>query len=400
MRRCGRLSGQSCPCHRHDRLRLRPSQQMSGNSRGVPPIVYDVIRSPGQPLDGAARADMERHFAHDFSGVRVHTDARATASAEAIGAVAYAAGHHLVFAAGKYGSGTSGGRLLLAHELAHVVQQSDSKADSGRLELGSPTDDAEYAAEATADHIAAHAAWSPLGAPQRVEPRIRRTIGHFDCAPGVNGAPADPLTAVTEADGLASVMAQMVADSIAADAATARTGIPAAPSTTFRTYRDRFGLPIAEGSGFLNRLTGTIRPALEIAMSEELAILTRRFALVARLFTEPINYFCPATAATVFNLPPWAPGSCGAADAASSPTTVALCQGFWTNYDASDFSRAAILIHEGFHMIWDRPGGGPGQIGDETQRGPGRNFNVAGCYEGFVDDFFGINSGVACPAVP
>jgi hypothetical protein len=343
---------------------------------------------------------MEQQFAHDFSRVRVHTDAQATASAETVGAAAYAAGHHLVFAAGAYRSGTSDGRRLLAHELAHVVQQGDARTEAGQLQMGALDDEAEHGAEVAADRVAARAPSMLPAAHRNVEPRIRRTVGRFNCAPNVNGAPADPLAAVTDADALAQVMAEILADSLGADAAITRTGIPATPSTTFETYRTRFGLPNAEGRGFLNRLTGIVRPTLEIAASEELAILSRRFALVARLFSGPINYLCPATAATVFNLPPWAPSSCGASDAASSPSTVVLCLGFWNNYDANDFSRAGILIHEAFHMIWDRPDGGPGQIGDDTHQGRGRNFNVAGCYEGFVDDFFVINSGVACPPVP
>ena len=49
------------------------------NAGGVeaPPIVHEVLRSPGQPLDAATRAFMEPRFGHDFSKVRVHTDEKA-----------------------------------------------------------------------------------------------------------------------------------------------------------------------------------------------------------------------------------------------------------------------------------------------------------------------------------
>src|SRR5690242_3226377 len=50
-------------------------------AQSVPPIVSDVLNSPGQPLDAGTRAFMEPRFGHDFSGVRVHTDARAAESA-------------------------------------------------------------------------------------------------------------------------------------------------------------------------------------------------------------------------------------------------------------------------------------------------------------------------------
>jgi hypothetical protein len=60
---------------------------------------------------------------HDFANVRIHTDSRAVASAEAIGADAYTVGQHIVFAPGRYRPESAEGRGLLAHELAHTVQQ-------------------------------------------------------------------------------------------------------------------------------------------------------------------------------------------------------------------------------------------------------------------------------------
>jgi hypothetical protein len=67
---------------------------------------------------------MEPRFGADFGHVRVHTDDRAAASARAVAARAYTVGSHLVFGDGTYSPGTTSGRRLLAHELAHVVQQS------------------------------------------------------------------------------------------------------------------------------------------------------------------------------------------------------------------------------------------------------------------------------------
>src|SRR6185295_8351191 len=61
----------------------------------VPPIVHDVLNSPGHPLDHATRAFMEPRFGEDFGRVRVHTDAKAAESAAAINAMAYGTGHDI-----------------------------------------------------------------------------------------------------------------------------------------------------------------------------------------------------------------------------------------------------------------------------------------------------------------
>ena len=62
----------------------------------IPPVVYRVLRTPGRPLDPAARAEMEACFGRDFSRVRVHTGALAAASARAVNADAYTVGGHVV----------------------------------------------------------------------------------------------------------------------------------------------------------------------------------------------------------------------------------------------------------------------------------------------------------------
>jgi len=92
----------------------------------IPPIVHEVLRSTGQPLDSDTRAFMEPRFRHDFSRVRVHTDAKAATSARALKAQAYAMGESVVFGAGKYVPHETTGNELLAHELEHIVQQEAS----------------------------------------------------------------------------------------------------------------------------------------------------------------------------------------------------------------------------------------------------------------------------------
>jgi hypothetical protein len=92
----------------------------------APPIVHEVLRSSGQPLDTSTRASMESRFGHDFRQVQVHTDARAAESANALSAHAYTVGQHIAFGAGQYRPQQTEGQRLLAHELTHVVQQSGS----------------------------------------------------------------------------------------------------------------------------------------------------------------------------------------------------------------------------------------------------------------------------------
>lgn len=127
---CGQhtIAGGECnACSERSESSLQRSAMShdSGNSNAnnVPPIVHDVLRSSGQPLDAATRSFMEPRFGHDFSRVRVHTDAKAAESAQAVNALAYTVGSNIVFAENRYRSGTNDGMKLLAHELTHVVQQ-------------------------------------------------------------------------------------------------------------------------------------------------------------------------------------------------------------------------------------------------------------------------------------
>jgi hypothetical protein len=85
--------------------------------------VHDALGRSGQPLPSDTRALMESRFGQDFSAVRVHTDASAHRSADAVNALAYTVGPHIAFGAGQYSPSTGSGQQLLAHELTHVVQQ-------------------------------------------------------------------------------------------------------------------------------------------------------------------------------------------------------------------------------------------------------------------------------------
>lgn len=87
-------------------------------------------RSGGAPLEPGTRALMESRFGHDFSKVRIHADAGAAASARRVHALAYTLGEHIVFGAGQYRPGAAEGDRLIAHELAHVLQQTGGAPSS------------------------------------------------------------------------------------------------------------------------------------------------------------------------------------------------------------------------------------------------------------------------------
>ncbi|UAK23294.1 eCIS core domain-containing protein [Sphingomonas nostoxanthinifaciens] len=118
----------------------------------------------GRALDGPVRAQMEAGFGRDLGHVRIHDGPDAAQSAHEAGALAYTAGSDVVFGAGQYAPGTDAGTALLAHELAHTVQQAgvQHKAD------GPIADGADRALEAEADGAAA-----ALLAGERVGPLTR-----------------------------------------------------------------------------------------------------------------------------------------------------------------------------------------------------------------------------------
>lgn len=89
----------------------------------APPIVHGVLSSPGQPLDVPTRSFFEPRFGCDLSQVRIHTDTTAAQSAQSVDAHAWTVGRHIAFNTGMYSPSSSSGRALLAHELAHTLQQ-------------------------------------------------------------------------------------------------------------------------------------------------------------------------------------------------------------------------------------------------------------------------------------
>lgn len=172
---------------------------LGGGSAAAPPIL-----DSGRPLEPATRNEMERGFGQDFGAIRIHDDARAHDNARSMGALAYAAGNDIVFGEGRYAPETAAGRALIAHELAHSVQQGGVQMKSeGPL---SPTADARLEAEADGAALAITSG-RPVPALSRVS------------APGLFRAGDPPPVAPTP------VIAPAASDSTA-------TGTPAAAADT------------------------------------------------------------------------------------------------------------------------------------------------------------------------
>lgn len=373
--------------------------------------VRAALASPAIALPRAMRADAETRLGADFDAVRVHAGLAARNSARSLAALAYTSGTHIVLGGDQSMLVGDPGRELLLHELTHVVQQAEGaiprSSAGGGLRVSDPSDAHEQEAERVAragfrrppDTSLAFVGGSsehPASVPQ-----VQRLVGALSCTAGTASAPPDPRTLLSAIDAEAMAMAQQLATAYGADTAAAAGGGPAAPSASLQAYQTHFGLPPASAGGALNRITGQVRPSQQIALREELQIVSRRFALVARLFSQNLRYSCGAGR---IDLAGGCADDCatnnGDAFTCRESSGIGLCPSFWTGHP-SNTARAAILIHEAFHMIWGpNSPRGQGEIGDETLTGAGRNFDVAGCWEALVDDIFAVDSGASCPAIP
>ncbi len=150
---CGTHTPDGGECRDCASKRLRRSSAGRSSPMLVPSLVHDVLATAGRPLEPATRNWMEPRFGSDFSRVRVHDDGHAAASARAVGALAYAVGSHVVFDTHQYAPGTPAGRHLLAHELAHTLQDPGAGGLHASLAIGQPGDASEVAADRAADAV-------------------------------------------------------------------------------------------------------------------------------------------------------------------------------------------------------------------------------------------------------
>lgn len=189
---CGGAPGMSGECKECRDRRLQRKAAPASSLDVDPAGVRETLRGPGQQLDDGTRAFMENRFGHDFSQVRVHADGAAAASARSVDAVAYTAGRDIVFGAGQYAPHESAGRRLLAHELAHVLQQSAGGVSAPpRLEVGAANDSAEVEADRVAAQVtigvtpAAPAQVSQAPALLRRQPANQPQTETEDCEPAL-----------------------------------------------------------------------------------------------------------------------------------------------------------------------------------------------------------------------
>ncbi len=156
---CGKPAGPDGMCADCKRKKLSVQRLANGDggNTAVPPIVNQVIAQRGQPLDTSARNFMESRFKQDFSHVRIHTNAQAHRSTQAVNARAYTVGQNIAFESGQYAPNSSRGRQLLAHELTHVIQQRGVQPPTSahQLNIDTPHSSAESEAQTIGSGIAA-----------------------------------------------------------------------------------------------------------------------------------------------------------------------------------------------------------------------------------------------------
>ena len=134
--------------------------------------VHDVVGSGGRPLEPEVRGDMETRLGADFGDVRIHDDSAAAESATAVNAHAYTVGSNVVFQRDTYDPSSDAGRVTLAHELTHVMQQRSGPVEGtdapGGIKVSDPSDRFEREASANAERAMAEPA------------AIQRHAGHDD----------------------------------------------------------------------------------------------------------------------------------------------------------------------------------------------------------------------------
>jgi hypothetical protein len=195
------MGGQCDECKKKHSTLERRSTGIGAHS-AVPPVVHEVLRSAGQPLDIPTRGFMEPRFGHDFSQVRVHTDERAADSACAVSASAYTVGQDIVFATGRYAPHSSEGRGLLAHELTHVVQQARGGSALSGATLRISNESAHEAEASAAESMGGNSNVrpSPLMLQRSKEDAAKQCGGTWTCGaspcdrpdPGREGKGGDP----------------------------------------------------------------------------------------------------------------------------------------------------------------------------------------------------------------
>lgn len=162
---------------RTGRPTLKPTYSPATSVERLPPSSFHVpMGAGGRSLDRNTQTEMSARFGHDFSQVRVHTDAQAAEAAQGAGASAFTLGNDVFFGEGQYAPGSSDGERLLAHELTHVVQQ--ARSGPGDPSRSSRRDDAsEREAHALAERAVSGHAVQVQATPQAALARDEKEEG-------------------------------------------------------------------------------------------------------------------------------------------------------------------------------------------------------------------------------
>jgi hypothetical protein len=309
----------------------------------VPPIVHEVLHSPGQPLEPATRAFMESRFGHDFGQVRVHTEARAGESAKAVNARAYTLGQDIAFGVGQYAPGTRERERLLAHELTHVVQQRSATA-RGKLHSNTPGGDSFGVTGAHTDYAVdlSDANTEPIAtSSQPSSPLVLRNVRPENVTCRNNGLrnpdlSGDEVVAVLQAaDEDAIELALWAERLLEFELLFAEIGEPV--NIAFDTIlREELGLTLTDPAHF-----PLIRQQID------------RFRRVRELLESGyLRYMCRGgSAAASVTLAGCAADQCNADDfamACAANRLLVLCQNFWNTPD----QRSATILHEPFHILF------------------------------------------------
>jgi len=187
----------------------------NGVAHGADAAISTASSSSGSALPEAVMRKFESSLGTDLSSVRVHTGAASEAAAHAVGAKAYTMGQDIHFGAGHYDP-TGAGQHLLAHEVAHTVQQRGGSAiRQNKLEVSSPADSFEHEADRAADAMVTGAPVQVSAASGLARHVVARIATAYSKDKDVKELPAAP--AFTSADSSFGAMAKAVAASMKGD---------------------------------------------------------------------------------------------------------------------------------------------------------------------------------------
>lgn len=284
-------------CEEEERAQ-RKEKGASSTSTETPSVVNEAIQSGGKPLDTGTLSFMESRFGYDFSNVKIHTGAVAAKSADAIHALAYTSGNHVVFNNGQYAPETDSGKQLLAHELTHVVQQSSGIQ------------------------------------PKTIQRRVidRNVVTNNAMLTRLGLSRQEVIDTIVAADADAIQLAQNAEDTLTTQLRNAQNGDPV-DANEETILNEELGLSFNNPAhhNLIRQQIGRFRRVRETLESGYLRYLALGIGNVSLVGCEA--------------------GSCGDSFAFSCPGNrlIVLCQAFWDTPD----EQSATILHEPFHIWFD-----------------------------------------------